>query len=126
MSDNKWIYEKATGKWMLRFRDPAVYNTPGQTAYGIADLGDGAPIPDPVRERYDPGPTGRRSATPAEIVESQADADAADALAQCTRVQMAMMAALFKNAPLSTGAFPTAQQRTQLKNDFIAAWKSLG
>ncbi len=71
MSANQWVYEKATGKWMLAFRTPAVFLT-DPVNYGIVDLGDAAPHPDPILERFD-AVTGRRAATPAEVLESQND-----------------------------------------------------
>lgn len=71
MSINRWVYEKATGKWLLGFRDPAIVNT-DPVNFAIADLGDGTPQPDPVFERFD-ATTGRRPATPVEIAESRAE-----------------------------------------------------
>jgi len=71
MSINQWVYEKATGKWMVHFRDPSIFNS-DPINYGIVDLGDGQPFPDPITERFD-AVNGRRAATPTEIAESQAD-----------------------------------------------------
>lgn len=71
MSTNKWVYERATGKWLLEFRDPAIYLT-DVVNYGLADLGTDKPSPDPITERYDPT-TGRRPATVPEVLDSQAD-----------------------------------------------------
>lgn len=70
MSANQWIYEKATGKWMMLFRLPAVFLTDAVN-YGIVDLGN-TPPPDPIFERFD-ATNGRRAATPAEVIESQND-----------------------------------------------------
>lgn len=67
---NAWVYEKATGKWFLGFREPNVYLT-DKEHYGLVDLGEG-PHPDPVLERFDPV-TGRRPATAEEITESKGE-----------------------------------------------------
>jgi len=64
----RWVYETASGKWMVGFRDPSRIHTQ-PTAYAEADLPD-AYTPDPVTERYDAG-AGVRPATPAEVLESK-------------------------------------------------------
>jgi hypothetical protein len=71
MSINKWVYEKATGKWMVGFRDPAVF-LGDAVNYGLADFGTDTTAPDPILERFD-AVLLRRAATPAEVADSQND-----------------------------------------------------
>lgn len=72
-SDNQWVYEIATGKWMLGFRDPSVYLT-DKIIYAVADLGAGAPVPNPLTERYDSKELShRRPATTEELADAKVD-----------------------------------------------------
>ena len=64
-----WVYEIATGKWMLDFRDPALVHAQAST-YAVATLNQDR-APDPVLERFDSATGQSRPATPAERAESR-------------------------------------------------------
>lgn len=71
----KWVYERATGKWMVGFRDStAVHRLPD--AYDVVEVADEA-VPDPVLQRYDAESQAPRAATPQELAESRVDAERA-------------------------------------------------
>lgn len=117
MSANKWVYEVATGKWMLQFRDPSIYLT-DQINYGLADLGDNQSGPDPILERFD-ATTGRRAATPTEIAESRADLLASQSKATSRKKDILAMCALVVRARgiAAWNAMTTPQKVTAALNE---------
>lgn len=66
-----WVYEKATGKWHVQWRDPSVIHR-DPSRYTLARLPRGR-IPDPILERYDVASQQSRLATEAERFDSMLD-----------------------------------------------------
>lgn len=80
--------------------------------------------PDVIWQRYDASEESRlRVATTQERASALAAQATAQATQQLQRGLLAVMATMFKDR---TGSFPSVVQRTQLKDDFITAWRALG
>lgn len=67
MSDNRWVFRKSDGQFCFgRGPDPVVYLT-DQVGYGLADIGEGAPLPDERAQKWDAIARSIVQRSPAEI-----------------------------------------------------------
>jgi hypothetical protein len=124
MSNNQWVCEKATGKWMMGFRDPAIFLT-DPVNYGLVDLGAGAPWPDPVFERWD-AVLLRRPATAAEILDAQNEAAAKTAVLTSRQKDiLAMCAVVVRAKGLAAWNAMTLQQKKDATFAEADVWRDM-
>lgn len=123
----EWVYRKRDFLFCVQGTDDPAQITTAPADYGVVTFPDDAPFPNPRTERADPtAPTGRRSATAAEVASYDSVRQSAQALvASRDRDRLAMLATVVRGRDaLRWDAMTTRQQLDAIQAE-AKVWQGL-